>query len=308
MQPRIELWQLRYFIAVADELSFRRAADRLAITQPPLTRQIQVLEEAVGTKLLDRDRSGVRLTSTGSLLADEARRLVADADALVARVAERAAAQRPELRLGITTVLDPELFGWLEPALHAREPALQVVRKRQISQQSVADLRRGALDAALIGLPSETGELQVERLFADPLVAALPASHALRGRRRISLLELADDVLFWPQRRVNPAYFDHYLMRFRALGFDPQRLPEPADHHVLLGLIAAGEGVALIPASLKSIARSGVIYRELREADTARGADALSIEVALATVPGSDSSASIALLRDTLRRRYGSGR
>lgn len=301
MQTRIELWQLRYFVAVADELNFRRAAERLSITQPPLTRQIQALEETVGAQLFDRDRGGVRLTSVGQLLLEEAHQLLGDADALVERVTARAAAQRPELRLGITTVLDPELFAWLEPALQAREPTLRIVRKRQYSQQSVADLRRGALDAALIGLPSETGELTVERLFSDPLVAALPAGHALRNRRRISLLELADDALFWPLRRVNPAYFDHYQLQFRALGFEPQRLPEPADHHVLLGLIAAGEGVALIPASLKSIARNGVIYRELREQ-----AD-LRIEVALASMPGADNTA-LTLLRDTLRRYYGKPR
>jgi len=298
MQTRVELWQLRYFVAVAEELSFRRAAERLSITQPPLTRQIQALEEIVGARLFERDRGGVLLTSTGNHLLKEARKLLADADAMLGRVRQRAV-RRLELRLGMTTVLDPSLFTWLQPALKAREPSLRVVQKRQYSQESVADIRRGALDAALIGLPCATGDLAVEPLLADPLVAALPAGHALGRRRRIALLELASDTLFWPQRRINPAYFDHFEALFRKLGFTPARAPEPADHHVLLGLIAAGEGVALIPSSLKSIARAGVVYCELKEQAELR------IEVALAWQADTTNPA-LPLLLDVLREQYAS--
>ena len=297
MQARVELWQLRYFVAVAEELSFRRAAERLSITQPPLTRQIQALEEIVGARLFDRDRARVLLTSTGTHLLKEARKLLGDADAMLVRVRQRAE-QRLELRLGITTVLDPALFTSLQPALKAREPSLRLVQKRQYSQQSVADIRRGALDAALIGLPSETDGLIVERLLVDPLVVALPAGHALSKRRRISLMELASDTLFWPQRRINPAYFDHFEKLFQARGFNPSRVAEPADHHVLLSLIAAGEGIALIPSSLKSIARAGVVYCELKEQAELR------IEVALAWLPDTTNPA-LTVLLDVLRTQRG---
>lgn len=297
MQTRVELWQLQYFVAVAEELSFRRAAERLSITQPPLTRQIQALEETVGARLFERDRTGVALTASGTHLLKEARKLLGDADAMLTRVRQRAG-ERLELRLGITTVLDPALFTWLEAALKGRDPALQLRQKRQYSRQSVADLRRGALDAALIGLPSEVADLKVQRLFVDPLVAALPRGHALARKKRISLLDLSADTLFWPQRRANPAWFDHYEKLFKAWRFDPPRATEPADHHVLLSLIAAGEGVALIPASLKSMAREGVVYCELKE-----HAD-LRVEVALATLPDAANPA-LSLLTTVLRARYG---
>ena len=300
MQTIIELWQLRYFVAVAEELSFRRAAERLFITQPPLTRQIQALEEITGAKLFERDRGGVRLTSEGAYLLTEARELLAVADATFERIAQHTARGRPELRLGITTVLDPALFAWIEPALKERDPALRVLQKRQYSQNSVSDLRRGLLDAALIGLPSATEGLRVERLFDEPLVAALPAGHALRKRRRISLLELDGDPLFWPQRRINPGYYDHFERLFRTHGFNPQRVAEPPDHHVLLSLIAEGQGVALIPKSLKSIAREGVIYREFGDQP------ALRIEVAIAYMPGAHP-ASLQQLLDVLRSHYGTG-
>ncbi|WP_020201086.1 LysR family transcriptional regulator [Cupriavidus sp. WS] len=296
MQPRLELWQLEYFVAVADELSFRRAAERLSITQPPLTRQIQALEETVGARLFERDRNGVALTPAGSQLLPEARALLAGADAMLARARKRAR-RNAGLRLGITTVVDAALFTWLAPALQARAPDVRLLQKRQISQQSIADLRRGALDAALIGLPSGTGELHVEHLFDDPLVAALPATHRLARRKRLSILELQADPLFWFQRRLNPAYFDHYEALFRTLGFSPPRVPEPADHHVLLGLIADGQGVALVPASLQAMARAGVVYKPLKEAAVLR------IGVAVVHAPGNPAPA-LPLLLETLRERY----
>lgn len=296
MQNRLELWQLHYFVAVAEELNFRRAAERLSITQPPLTRQIQALEEAIGARLFERDRNGVALTPAGSRLLPEARELLASADALFARARQRAS-RNQGLRLGITTVFDAALFTWLAPALQAQAPEVRLLQKRQISQRSIADLRRGALDAALIGLPSATGELVVEHLFDDPLVAALPATHRLARRKRISLLDLQDDPLFWSQRKLNPAYFDHFENVFRALGFAPARVPEPADHHVLLGLIADGQGVALVPASLQAMARAGVVYKELKEQ-----AD-LRIGVAVVHAPGKPAAA-LPLLLETLRARY----
>ncbi|WP_174364276.1 LysR substrate-binding domain-containing protein [uncultured Caballeronia sp.] len=300
MRENIDLWQLRYFVAVAEELSFRRAAERLFITQPPLTRQIQALEEIVGAELFERDSGGVRLTSEGAYLLIEARDLLAVADATFKRIAQRTAQPWSDLRLGITTVLDPALFSWIEPALKKRDPTIRVIQKRQYSQDSVRDLRRGLLDAALIGLPSATEGLCVERLFDEPLVAALPEGHALCKRRRISLLEMSGDLLFWPLRRINPGYYDHFARVFRTHGFNPPRVPEPADHHVLLSLIAQGQGVALIPSSLKAIARDGVVYRELREHTDLR------IEVAIAYMPDAHY-ASLQYLIDVLRSHYRTG-
>lgn len=264
MQTRLELWQLCYFVAVAEELSFRRAAERLAITQPPLTRQIQALEAGVGMRLLERGRHGVMLTPAGEDFLGECRALLESADAMLARVREKSR-RCPELRLGMTTVVDTALFEWLEGALRERVPELRLMQKRQISQHCIADVRRGLLDAAIIGLPSATFDLQVERLCDDPLMVALPTTHPLCRRRRISLLELRDDPLFWFSRHLNPAYYDHCEVLFRKLNFNPLRLPEPTDHHILLGLIATGAGIALIPSSMKRLARPGVSYKVLKE-------------------------------------------
>jgi len=293
-----ELWQLRYFVAVAEEGSFRRAAERLAITQPPLTRQLQALEALVGRPLLERSRRGVVPTAAGAALLAGARALLARADALLAE-ARRPAPEAPRLRLGVTSVVDAAQFDWIEPALQAAWPGLRLETRRQISQASIADLRRGALNAALIGLPSETPGVVVEQLTDDPLVAALPRAHPAARRRRIALADLAHDTLLWFERRLNPAYFDHFERVFDRLGFRPRRAPEPADHHVLLGLVAAGRGVALVPRSLTRTSREGVVYRPLRE-----DAQDFQIGLALATRPG-EAAPATALLRRLLAGRYG---
>ncbi|APW35813.1 LysR family transcriptional regulator [Rhodoferax koreense] len=299
MTSHLELRQLRYFVAVAEELNFRRAADRLAITQPPLSRQVRALEDDLGVQLLQRDRTGVALTASGAAFLAKARDLLERAEQLVSQT-RRGAPKGEEVRIGITTVVDAALFTWLAPALRQRVPGLALTQKRQISQQSVADLRRGLLDLAIIGLPSLTGGLAVEVLAVDPLVAALPAQHPLARRKRIALAELNDDALFWFARSLNPAYFDHFGTVFRQLGFDPPRLQEPADHHVLLGLIAAGQGIALIPSSLKTIAREGVVYKPLKEQSVLR------IEIAVA-YPREGLSSHAELVLQALRDHHGLG-
>lgn len=288
---------MRYFIAVAEELSFRRAAERLSITQPPLTRQIQALEEQIGALLFERGSRGVSLTASGERLLVEARELLASADGLLHRLG-RPADRPATLRIGITTVVDASLFTWLEPALRRDRPDLKLVQKRQISQRSIADLHKGRLDLALIGLPSITTGLAVDLLTADPLVAAIPEYHRLARRRIVSLAELGSDPLFWSSRSLNAAYHDHFNALFMQLSFDPPRLPEPADHHVLLGLIADGQGVALVPESLTVIARNGVRYKRLREADV------LTMGLAAAYLP-KRLDASGRYLLAALKRHFG---
>lgn len=300
MGPHLELRQLRYFVAVAEALSFRKAADALALTQPPLTRQVQALEDALGVQLLVRDRRGVELTAEGRDVLQAAQALLAQADALAVRYrrrsVDRAGAQLP-LRLGVTTVVDASLFTWVEPALAAELPSLKVETRRQISQKSIADLRRGRLDAAVIGLPSDTHDLVVEKLTDDPLMVAMPSAHRLASARAVDLKALEPGPLFWFRRALNPAYYDHFERVFRQLGFAPERLPEPQDHHVLLGLIADGQGVALVPRSLTAIARPGVVYKRLRHNGP------FQIGLALATPAGGEHPA-VPALRAALRGHF----
>ncbi len=297
MRPALKLRQLSYFIAVAEELNFRRAAERLFITQPPLSRQIKMLEETLGVTLFDRDRQGVRLTDAGHSFLTDARTLLRESEQVLGRFHARQAAASPLLTLGITTVIDVGRLAGVDADFEEACPGVQLVVKPQISAQSIRDLNQGTIDVAVIGLPSRAEGLVIEHLGDDPLVACIASGHPLAGKRKVSVLELQDDKLFWFDKKLNPAYYDYCQQVFRRVGFHPRRIPEPSDHHVLLGLIAAGQGIALVPKSLNVMAHGGVVFRELLESDQ------LCIHVAAAYLPTRDSPALRSLI-NTLKARW----
>ncbi|MDB5868901.1 MAG: transcriptional regulator, LysR family [Polaromonas sp.] len=297
MRNPLKLRQLQYFVAVGEELSFRRAADRLFITQPPLSRQIKMIEDSLGVPLFERNRQGVRLTDAGSRFLLDARALIQESEQMFGRFQLQHAPARTVLNVGITSVIDTGLFAWLESAFVKIFPGTRVTVRRQQSSQCIRDLNRGNLDVAVIGLPSNAEGLTTEHLCDEPMIACIPATHLAARKRQLSVLDLAHDKFFWFDRKLNPAYYNHCEKLFERWGFRPERVPEPSDHHVLLGLISDGQGVALIPKSLKAITRKGVLYKNLQE-----GAQ-LCIKLGVAYRAG-EASASVAALVGLLKERF----
>lgn len=290
MRPELKLRQLTYFVAVAEELNFRRAAERLFISQPPLSRQIKMLEDALGARLFERDRQSVRLTDVGHDFLADARALLHESQQVMGRFTPKPAGAKLILTLGITTVIDVGRLAGIAGELEKICPGVRVMVKPQISAQSIRELRQGKIDVAVIGLPSRAEGLEIEHLGDDHLVACMASSHPLARKRRVSIRDLQSDQLFWFDRKLNPAYYDHCQQVFKRVGFDPRRLPEPADHHVLLGLIAVGQGIALVPRSLNSMARKGVVFKELVEGEQ------LGVRVAAAYDPSRSSHTVMSLV------------
>ena len=284
MNHSIDLRQFRYFLAVSETLHIGRAALQLHMSQPPLSRQIRQLEEQLGVELFTRNKMGVALTAAGLALVPEARRTLAQAEKAV-RAAQ--AASRPDggqFLVGYTTVFDHSV---IPDVLERLKPAFPAWRLGSVGKHSIAlvrDVRNGTLDAAFIGLHTEAEELAVDALREEALVVALPAHHALARRRRLDFSDLAQEPMFWFKRRLNPGFYDHCQAYFTAIGFAPPTLAEPADHHILLGLIAEGRGFALLPASLQHVRRSGVVYRAMRVRTPA-----LTMGIAVAYLPGNPS-------------------
>lgn len=260
---RLELRHLRYVVAVAEERSFRRGAERLHLSQPPLSRQIREVEGIVGTPLFERKKSGVTLTPAGAAFLPEARRTLAQAETAI-NAARAAPGSQPSLTVGLTTIFDTDAFPAVIEAFEKRFPKVRLVVKRKPSIQLVRDVENGLMDAALIGLHTEVRTLHAETLQEEPVVAALSAKHPLARKRVLQLAELQKEPLFRFDRRLNPGYHDHCSRVFAQWGFSPLTLPEPADHHVLLGLVAAGQGITLMASSKRRIRRPGVVFRQLR--------------------------------------------
>lgn len=268
---------LAQFVAVAETLSFRQAAERLHVSQPPLSRAIRELEERLGVRLFDRSVRGVALTPAGRHLLPRARRvlrLLADTHAEL-----RAMGDAPHaLRIGFTSAVEAQTFaGLLDEAPKRQRPAIEIRPSFDTSPRLLRQLNAGRLDAAFIALPVRDDALSLTEVLRQPMVAALPANHPHARRRRLALADLADGPLLWFERARQPAFFDHCEAIFARHRFAPPRRKEPADHHVLLAEVAAGRGVALLPASFAALRRPGVRYVALREGDE------LAVAIALAT-------------------------
>lgn len=276
------------FVAVAESLSFRQAAQWLHMTQPPLSRAIRSLEDRIGTRLFERDTRAVTLTAAGRVLLPHARRLLADMAAAEAEVVGLRAAPPSRLRLGLTNAVEPPWFRTLPRRLEEKTRARSVDFEIASSPTLVRRLRARRLDAAFIALPTETDGLIVMPIEVQPLVVAAPVD-AFPGRRVVSLSALADWPLFWFERRRQPAFHDHCRRVFSRYGYAPRMLPEPVDQHVLLAAVAARRGVALLPSSFRAFKRDGVRYVALREGPE------LSVGVGLAVPPGAEPLAAALL-------------
>ncbi|UGQ48781.1 LysR family transcriptional regulator [Massilia endophytica] len=265
MDSHIDLRHLRYFLAVAEDLNFGRAAERLHISQPPLSRQIMQLEDQLGVQLFVRSKSGVALTEAGAAFLPEARKTLAQASKAIAVAKAAAGKGHEQFKLGYTTVFDRGLFRELPRKFSERFPGWRLQESGKHSVSLVRDLKNGVIDAALIGLHTRAEGLVVEPIREEPFVVALPEGHVLARKRRLSFRDLDGESVFWFERRLNPGFYDHCKRYFEEIGFEAKLIPEPPDHHILLAEVADGRGIALIPASLASVRRQGVVFRKMVE-------------------------------------------
>jgi len=288
MKSAISLRQMRYFVAVAQEQSFRLAAERLHLTQPPLSRQVSELEAALGVVLLQRDSRGVRLTAAGSVALKEFRTLLAQADAAL----ERIAAQRdalPRLRLGLMNWLDMAQLAQLEQRLQRQGLVASVESRLMPSHEAVAALQGGKLDAAMVAAPMETQGLPSTVLTQLRLAAFVPQDSALARRRQVSLRDLNQVPPFYRFRRsISPLLFDHFDRQYQAHGFVPAQEVAAPEVFGVFARIAAGQGCTCMPTALAVRRYAGVARRTLRERVT--------MDVALVTRPDMDAALQAALV------------
>lgn len=260
----IDIRQLRYFLAVAEALSFRRAAERLHLTQPPLSRQIAALEAALGVALFERQAGRIRLTAAGQLARSEFAQAVSAFDAALQQVAAPALAARTRLRLGLPWWVDMSRFSAVEQALAQDTPALQIEPVLADSLELLALLQRQELDAAVLTLPLELQGLAHQRLLSLPHVALIPAAHPLARKRALHLrdLEALPAFLRFKKHR-NPALWLHYQRQYDALGFRPAREIDAPGSTATIAQIAAGRGGTVMPAAFARQKYPGVLARRL---------------------------------------------
>lgn len=260
----IDIRQLRYFLVVAEELNFRRAAERLHLTQPPLSRQIAALEQALGVPLLDRSGSGTRLTPAGEQARTAFAQAVQAFDGALAQVASQAAGGPSSLRLGLPWWMDMSAFAPLDAAWREATGLMPLEPLLDAGPELLARLLRQSLDAALLAMPADLQGLQHLPVARLQHVAVVPAGSPLARKRALRLADLQDGPAFLRfARRVNPALWHHYQRQYDALGFKPRREGDAPGTSATIAQIAAGRGCTLLPTVLARQRYPGVAYRRL---------------------------------------------
>ncbi len=258
----MDLRRLRYLVTVADEGHITRAAERLGIQQPPLTRQIRALEDELGVVLFQRLPRGMRATEAGRVVVEEARRILERADRLPDTAARAARGEQGRLAIGYTSsgAFQPFVAQQIR-AFRTASPGVQLALAEDGTPELVAALEEERLDAAFVRSGGAHGAgLRVEPLLEEPMVAALPTGHRLAAAGGVALAELADQTFVFYRRPTGPGLHDAIVAACLRAGFSPMVGQEAPRMSSTLGLVAAGLGVSIVPASMQRMNVEGVVF------------------------------------------------
>ncbi len=246
----MELRRFRYFVAVAEELHFRRAAEQLHLAQPALSQQVKKLETELGVELFHRTRRGVALTRAGVVFLEEARLVLRLADDAARAAREAASGAVGRLRVGLLADVVPASVPKAIVRFSTRFPGVEVSHETLSTRRAIEDVRGGRLDVAVIALPAPVAGLNVTHLGREGIVAAIADRHPLSGRAVVPWERLADQRLVMLPRATNPAFYDGVIATCHDAGFAPSILEttEAQVEHALLS-VAGGAGIALLTAS-----------------------------------------------------------
>ncbi|WP_214368201.1 LysR substrate-binding domain-containing protein [Pseudonocardia sp. H11422] len=263
----MELRHLRAFTAVAEELHFGRAAQRLHMAQPPLSQQIRQLERDLGVVLLERTIRQVRLTNAGAVFLEHARRVLAEADRARESVLLTELGERGEIRVGLTGVTTWRMLPRMTRAYRKRYPLVRLeLHPAVFSGAQISALHDGTIDVGFIRAPVPA-PLAGRVLLDEPLVAVLPEEHPLAPRRYVALADLSEENFVTYPSRQGSSLRDTAMRACSTVGFAPRVVQEAPDTYTVVALVGAAVGVALLPASAERLQLEGVVFRPVIGAD-----------------------------------------
>lgn len=270
----MELRHLRYFVAVAEELNFSRAAGRIYLSQPALSQQIRKLEEELEVALFHRTKHRVELTEAGQVLLKGARQILVQVDQTVRAAREAGGAERSQLGVGFpeyanhTPVADIlQTFQWRYPYVELKEREMFTLQQ---TLQQIGELRDGKLDVGFLLAPVEDEALEVEHVLHIELVVAMPQDHPLAAQPEVPMRDLADERIILFSRHFHPGCYDYIVGCCREAGFSPEvaqrNEPQLYSGAATYRMVASGAGVSIVARPMVSASRpAGVVFRPLRE-------------------------------------------
>ena len=260
----MELRHLRYFVTVVQERNFTRAAERLHIAQPPLSRQIQQLEEELGLVLIDRDSRPLKMTDAGRLLFEHATQVLERIEGIRTMMQRLKTAERPRFVIGFVASTIYAALPDLIRRFRAAAPGVDVSLVEVVSLDQIAALKDGRIDVGFGRIRFDDPAVRRDVLREERLVAALPLSNTLLHQEGpLSLAQLAKEPLIIYPRQPRPSYADQVISLFHDRGLEPQVVHEARELQTAVGLVAAEVGIAIVPTSVQRLRRGDVVYREL---------------------------------------------
>jgi DNA-binding transcriptional LysR family regulator len=262
----MELRHLRYFVAVADELHFGRAAEKLHISQPPLSHQIQDLERELGVALFHRTRHFVALTEAGRAFLEEVRRILQDTDHATETARKVGHGEVGRLSVGFGLASASGVMGKILNVFFSRHANVALDLQTLHSRAQIEALANRRIDVAFPILPVSHRDITAEAVAAEPLVAALPDAHPLARASRVRLADLRSHPFVRVSPEAAPTFHDLVLAACAEAGFTPSVAHEAGHILTILGLVGAGLGVAILPGSLGGKSAEGVVFRPIVDA------------------------------------------
>lgn len=262
----MEFRHLRYFIVVAEELNFTRAAERLHIAQPPLSQQIQALEAELKVQLFERKKRPLQLTAAGQVLLTEARLVFAAVERAIISTKRANRGEIGRLVVGANSSIANSILPDILRVFRSRFGDVELVLRELTSKQQIQELRSRQIDVGFDRLPNENEndpDLSFLPILQESLVIALPEQHPLTDQLQIPLKALADEPFVLPPPDLVPSY-DQIISLCQQVGFTPKVVQQATWMITVLSLVAGGLGVALLPANAQNLVRKGVVYREIQ--------------------------------------------
>lgn len=259
----MELRQLKYFITVAEELHFGRAAESLHLSQPALSKQIQALEDSLEIQLFERTKHWVKLTIAGQKFLETAYRILHEVEEGIQVTRQVATGEMGKLRIGFTEATLFSLAPDIVKTYREQYPQVELVLTSGGTETHVEALRTHQIDLGFVYLPIREPSLSIHPLFEEVYIAALPASHRLARQKQIALQALATEPLIFYPRSLAPVLYANFIKCCEQAGFVPKIVQEAELAQTRLGLTAAGVGITFVLANMQNLSAKGVVYRPL---------------------------------------------
>ncbi|KAB8317887.1 LysR family transcriptional regulator [Tolypothrix campylonemoides VB511288] len=256
----MELRHLRYFVAVAEDLHFGRAAERLHMTQQPLSQQIRQLEDELGVLLFHRTKRRVQLTESGKAFLVEARQVLLKAAQAVEIARQVAQGESGRLKVGFSGFATYSVLPKALRIFRERFPRVELELEEMTTTAQVQALQEQQIHLGLMIPPIPDATLSLQPILREPLVVILPETHPLATQPELALPMLANESFILVSRHLEPGYYDQCISLFQQAGFSPKVVQKASQKQTILGLVSAGMGVSLAPASIRNIHRAGVVY------------------------------------------------